>query len=217
MTSKTYVPSRLNNRIKEKQKKATRKIKKIAEKISEEKAAAEPKIPRSKRRISGISERERVFVNALVRDKLPQGAALRVAGWGNPNTKSTTLASMASKIIQKPKIQRAIAAEREEWAKASAMTKKRVMDGFTEAIDMAKMTTDPMAMIAGWREIGKMCGFYEPIKHQISVNHTGQVLLQKLQVMSDDELLALAGDPSIIEGEIVEAKQLGIENDESES
>ena len=39
-------------------------------------------------------------------------------------------------------------------------------------------------MIAGWREVGKMCGFYEPTKAKIEVSVQGQVLLQRLNGMS---------------------------------
>jgi hypothetical protein len=46
-------------------------------------------------------------------------------------------------------------------------------------------------MIAGWREVGKMCGFYEPKKVDIKVSMQGQVLLQRLNSMSDKELLSL--------------------------
>jgi hypothetical protein len=57
-------------------------------------------------------------------------------------------------------------------------------------------------MIAGWREVGKMCGFYEPKKVDIKVSMQGQVLLQRLNSMSDQELLAMAEeDTNVLEGE----------------
>lgn len=45
---------------------------------------------------------------------------------------------------------------------------------------MAKIKADPLTMIAGWREVGKMCGFYEPTKAKIEVSVQGQVLIQRL-------------------------------------
>jgi phage terminase small subunit len=89
-----------------------------------------------------------------------------------------------------PKIQAAVAAERASYAIASGVTKKMVVDGLMEAVDMAKIKADPLAMIAGWREVGKMLGFYEPTKVAMSVTVGGQVLLSKMNTMSDAELLA---------------------------
>ena len=50
-----------------------------------------------------------------------------------------------------------------EYAEAGQMTREIVMEGLKEAIDMARLTSEPTAMIAGWREIGKMCGYYAPV------------------------------------------------------
>jgi hypothetical protein len=48
-----------------------------------------------------------------------------------------------------------------------------------------------------------MCGFYEPTKAKIEVSVQGQVLIQRLNAMSDEELLKLAeGDPNVLEGEV---------------
>ena len=104
--------------------------------------------------------------------------------------------------MRNPKVIAAIAEERAEYARASGMTKQKVVEGFSEAIDLARIKADPIAMIAGWREIGKMCGFYEATKTEIKVSVQGQVLIQRLNSMSDEELLVLAeGDPSALEGE----------------
>lgn len=142
-----------------------------------------------------LTEMQRMFVHHLVHNKLNQTAAARQAGFNQPGTSATAL-------MKNPKIQRAIAEERAEYARASGMTKRKVIEGFSEAIDLARIKADPIAMIAGWREIGKMCGFYEATKTEIKVSVQGQVLIQRLNSMSDEELLALAeGDPSVLEGE----------------
>ena len=142
-----------------------------------------------------LTEMQRMFVHHLVHDKLNQTAAARQAGFHHPRT-------LACALMKSPKIIAAIAEERLEYAKASGMTKQKVIEGFSEAIDLARIKADPIAMIAGWREIGKMCGFYEATKTKIEVSMQGQVLIQRLNTMSDEELLALAeGDPSVLEGE----------------
>lgn len=142
-----------------------------------------------------LTEMQRMFVHHLVHDKLNQTAAARQAGFNQPGTS-------AHALMRNPKVIAAIAEERAEYARASGMTKQKVVEGFSEAIDLARIKADPIAMIAGWREIGKMCGFYEAAKTEIKVSVQGQVLIQRLNSMSDEELLALAeGDPSVLEGE----------------
>lgn len=142
-----------------------------------------------------LTEMQRMFVHHLVHNKLNQTAAARQAGFNQPGTS-------AHALVRNPRVIAAIAAERAEYAKASGMTKQKVIDGFSEAIDLARIKADPIAMIAGWREIGKMCGFYEPTKTKIEVSVQGQVLIQRMNSMSDEELLALAeGDPTALEGE----------------
>ena len=142
-----------------------------------------------------ITEMQRMFVHNLVHNKLNQTASARQAGFSNP-------ATAANALMRNPKVLAAIAEERAEYARSSGMTKQKVIDGFSEAVDLARIKADPLAMIAGWREIGKMCGFYEPTKTKIEVSVQGQVLIQKLQTLSDEELLAMAeGDPDALEGE----------------
>jgi len=142
-----------------------------------------------------LTERQRKFVHHLVNDKLNQTAAARQAGFRQPGT-------TANALMKNPKVLAAIAEERLEYAKASGMTKQKVIEGFSEAIELARIKADPIAMIAGWREIGKMCGFYEATKAKIEVSVQGQMLVQRLNTMSDEELLALAeGDPTVLEGE----------------
>ena len=142
-----------------------------------------------------LTEMQRSFVHHFVNNKLNQTAAARQAGFNQPGTAANFLMKM-------PKILKAVEIERAESAKASGKSRSKVIDGFTEAIDMGRIKGDPIAMIAGWREIGKMCGFYEPTKTKIEVSVQGKVMVERLNSMSDEELLALAqGDPSVLEGD----------------
>ena len=143
-----------------------------------------------------LTEMQRLFVVNYVDHRMTQTAAARAAGAAQPGT-------AAHDWMRHPKIQRAIAERQAEYAAASQVTKKRVIDGFLESIEMAKIKADPLTMIAGWREVGKMCGFYEPTKAKVEVSVNGQVLIQRMNSMSDEELLKLAeGDPTILEGEV---------------
>lgn len=120
----------------------------------------------------------------------------------------------AYRLAKDPAILKIYHAEKEAYEQAVGMTRQRVMEGLLEAVEMAKIQADPTAMIAGWREVGKMCGYYEPVKKQIDVNITGNVVMERLNRLSDADLLKLIEDQttSALEGEFIEVA----EDDENE-
>lgn len=49
---------------------------------------------------------------------------------------------------------------------------------------------EPMAMVAGWREIARICGFYKNAEPPVATaNLDGARLRAKIKAMSDAELL----------------------------
>jgi hypothetical protein len=55
-----------------------------------------------------------------------------------------------------------------------------------------------MGMIAGWREIAKICGFYAPERRKVAGSIDGEALQAKMASLSDAELLAIAdGRPDL--------------------
>lgn len=146
---------------------------------------------------SPLTQNQLAFVRFVAEDGLSGSAAVRAAGYALKDP-----GAQAYDLMRQPKIIAAIAKVREDYQKASMVNKKRVIDGFLEAIEMAKLTSEPMTMVAGWREVGKMLGFYEPTKHKIDINVKGQVVLSKLEALSDDALLRIAtGDG---EGDVID-------------
>lgn len=81
--------------------------------------------------------------------------------------------------------------EKRLYEEASQMTRKRVMDMLVDAYDMAKLMSEPASMVSAAREVGKMCGYYEPVKTQVSVTVNGQVNIAQMSRLSDDELLKI--------------------------
>lgn len=80
---------------------------------------------------------------------------------------------------------------RDVAATDARVTRADVLHGFEDAIDLARSRSNPAAMLAGWREIAKMCGYYEPERREIHVNFARSALLDEIACMSDAELLAL--------------------------
>jgi hypothetical protein len=100
-------------------------------------------------------------------------------------------ATFAYRMVHMPNIRALYEAEKRLYEEASQMTRKRVMDGLLEGVELAKMAGEPASVISGWREIGKMCGYYEPKKVTVDVTVTGSAAMQKMARMSDAELLKL--------------------------
>lgn len=97
-------------------------------------------------------------------------------------------ASYCYRLSVMPNVLKAYRAEKVLYEEASQMTRKRVMDGLLEAIDAARMVSEPSAMVAGWREIGKLCGYFEPVKSRVDVHVHG---MKRMEGLSDAELLKM--------------------------
>lgn len=100
-------------------------------------------------------------------------------------------ASYAYRMTKMPNILRLYDEEKRLYEESSQMTRKRVMDGLLEGVEMAKLMAEPASMISGWREIGKMCGYYEPTRHKVDVNVSGNVVMERMNRLTDAELLKL--------------------------
>lgn len=81
--------------------------------------------------------------------------------------------------------------EKAKYESAAQMTRQKVMDGLLEAAEMAKLLAEPATMVSAWREVGKMCGYYEPKKVSVDLNVSGNIVHQRLNQLSDAELLKI--------------------------
>ena len=63
--------------------------------------------------------------------------------------------------------------------------------GLLEAVAYARTQMNPMAMIRGFAEIGKMLGLYAPEVKRVEVSADGQVEMDRLARLSDAELLKM--------------------------
>jgi hypothetical protein len=121
-----------------------------------------------------LEPEEQRFVLLAVRQRVPIRTALRETG-----------VKLTDKLIA------ACEHEQRLLAKASGISRKRVMEGFLEAIELAKIQADPSAMIAGWREIGRMCGYYEPERKEFTFSVDASALYNKLRELPDEVLLRI--------------------------
>lgn len=134
-----------------------------------------------------LTSQQRSFAQAWAKGESIPSACLR-AGYADDG--------LGYRMAAMPNILKAYHAEKVLYEAACQMTRKRVMDGLLDAVEMAKLLAEPATMVSGWREIGKMCGYYEPTKIQVDVNVSGEVSVRQLNAMTDAELLKLIKGPS---------------------
>lgn len=144
-----------------------------------------------------LTDKQKLFVKKWAAGDSIAGAAFG-AGYSDGG-------QMGYRMARDPAIVALYNAEKVAYEKAVGMSRERVMNGLEEAIDMARTLADPQAMIAGWREVGKMCGYYAPVQVKVDVNINDNSAYARLSRMSDAELLALAEkDKLVLDVEAVE-------------
>lgn len=147
-----------------------------------------------------LTEKQKLFVKYWAQGETILSASVK-AGYTDGGTYAYRLARM-------PAVLAIYEREKKAYEAACGMSRKRVMEGLLEAVEMAKLLAEPTAMVAGWREIGKMCGYYEPVQKKVDITVNGTVVMERMNRLSDAELLKL------IQGEITGAAD-GDEEDES--
>lgn len=135
-------------------------------------------------RIRKLTQRQQRFAE-LRAEGVPAKAAAKAAGFKAFGASLQQLDRHAG-VVEK------VAEIKSEIAAVVNMTRQQVLDGHIEAIGIARTQGDPHAMIKGWTEIGKMCGFYAPEVKKLDVSISAKRLLDKFETMTDDELLRIA-------------------------
>jgi hypothetical protein len=142
--------------------------------------------------VDGLTVQERKFVEAFAAG-LNQTQAARAAGYKDPS-------GTGSSLLRRDEIRAAVMMERAKLEEAAQLTRKDVVAGFIDAVEMAKRMEDPLTMIAGYRELGKLLGYYEAQKTQLNINIDRHASMVELERLPDEKLL------EILEAEVLEEK-----------
>ena len=137
-----------------------------------------------------LTTMQAAFVDAALEGK-DNVAAARAAGYASPDRNG-------EKVSRSTAVQLALRDARDELSSAAQIGRADVLDGFMEAINMARLAADPQAMIKGWTEVGKMLGYYAPEVKKLEITGNQKRLQSKFEAMSDEDLL------KVIEGEVIE-------------
>lgn len=111
--------------------------------------------------------------------------------------------SKSAQELEKDPIVMAHVAEIEEKnRKALDLSREDVLQGVMDAIEVAKLASDPQAMIRGWSEINRMLGYYEAEKRELEIKSLPAAQKMKaIESMSTEKLLEMVGGEMTIEGE----------------
>ena len=72
-------------------------------------------------------------------------------------------------------------------------SREDVIAGFKHAIDQASVLGDPMAQIAGWREIAKMQGYDRQVSVHMTLTGTVEQAAKQIKSFTTAQLLEMAG------------------------
>lgn len=138
----------------------------------------------------GLSEPEAMFVYQLEVIGLSTARAAEVAGVNSPYA-----------VLKKPHIVAAREQTRIAMRGRTNFTREDVIAGLKEAIDQAKVMADPMAQIAGWREMAKLLGFDKTPNVHLHLNGTVDQMRRQVSAMSSDELAQAMGNEGILDAD----------------
>ncbi len=96
----------------------------------------------------------------------------------------------ASRTLRNPKVSAELKKRLEADSERLRVSREKVISMLLTSFELAKQRGEPAAMVSASRELGRLLGYYEPIKAQIDLS-PGDGYQMRLQAMSDAELLAL--------------------------
>ncbi len=130
-----------------------------------------------------LTEKQKLFIKHWAAGDSILGASYR-AGYSDNGT-------YAYRMVKQPNILVLYQAEKAAYEEAAQMSRKKVMDMLLKAYDHAELAGEPASMVSAAREVGRMCGYYEPVKQKIDITVNGSVIHRRMESMSDSELLEL--------------------------
>lgn len=160
----------------EKRKVATRKTRTAAvrKNVNTSTMAAAALVPVDK----PLTELQRDFIRHVANgESIPN--AMQLAGYNDQP-------SYGYRILKMPNAQALLQQYQQELRERTLITREKVVGMHMEAFELAKLMAEPASMVAAAREIGKMHGFYEPKKIELTLKDGSPS--KKLEQMSTQEL-----------------------------
>lgn len=133
-----------------------------------------------------LTEMQKAFVKFWAEGDSISTAMMR-AGYNEQPSYGYRMAKMPNVLAEYERIKKA-------YEDAAQMTRKKVMDMHLEAYEMAKLMAEPATMVSAAREIGRMCGYYEPVKQKLEISVSGQIAVKRIESMSTEDLIKMVAE-----------------------
>ena len=140
---------------------------------------------------SSLTARQARFIEEFLVDANGTQAAIRAG------TAPAGAHVWASRALRDPKVAMELKRRQEGVATRLSIQRENVLNGLVEAVDMAREQRNPMGMIRGWSELARMLGLYEPEVRRLELGVSQKGTLQRMEAMSDQQLLTLIGQGTV--------------------
>lgn len=140
---------------------------------------------------NGLTEQEHQLLYNCEVLKMTQQRAAELAGY----------ASFPSGIMKKPEMLAAREKMRQYVRERAKITREDIVAGLQEAVEMSRIVSDPMAMIAAWRETAKILGLDKPQEVHLVITGDVKELRRQVRALPERELLRLADENNIIDAD----------------
>lgn len=138
-----------------------------------------------------LSPRQSRFVDEYLLDANGTQAAIR-AGYSASGARVA-----AHRLLTNVAISSRLEARQKADATRLSITRENVLQRLLDAFEMAREQGEPATMVSAARELGKLLGFYAPVRVEATVDVSALAVRDKYEQMSDAELLAVIGGERI--------------------
>lgn len=125
-----------------------------------------------------------------------------------PLRKAAEMAGLPPNMVSKPHLQQAREMLKREM-RGSLPTKEDVAHGMLEAIDRARVLSEPATEIIGWEKVAKLLGYDAPQKIDINITASLQALRQHIGQFDDAQLAEIVGANGVIDGDFYRVESSG--------
>lgn len=123
---------------------------------------------------------------------------------GLPLKKACEMAGVGIHVAYQPHISQARTEAKKALRRRVDLTKDDVVEGMLDAIDRAKIISEPATEIRGWEAISKLLGFDSPTRIDINLRESITAVQQQVKALPTSTLVELLGAGSVIDGEFYE-------------
>ncbi len=128
---------------------------------------------------------------------------------GLPARVAARRANMAVSKIIAPHMVQARDTVRRAFQQTMVITRADIVNGYQEAIHMAKIQGDALTTMIGWEKTAKILGLEQPTKIDVNLSVSMDVLQKNVKNLTDAELMAQLGAGAIIDAEFYPVDENG--------